>query len=449
VLIVLTIALGVPLALNLQRRVTAEIENNALVQAHAVAAAVGPDTIQPDGTANGGFLRQIADSASTSPAVRILIVNADGIVLADSAGIAVGDRYATPSRPEIRAALDGDPVSFLRYSDTEGRELIATAVPIIDEGGSDIVGAVRVTQDAKPISDSVRRVRLGLVALGLAGVAAGLVIAFGLSASLSRPLTRLANAAKRLGGGDLTTRAEVGRGPREIEELARSFDEMADRLERTVHAQRSFVANASHQLRTPLTGMKLRIEAAIDAATGEDDRHELEAADHEVDRLSKIVDRLLSISRDIEEGRPTEVDLADVVARALARWESRAERLGTRLLARGDGGTAQGNAMDLDQIVDNLLDNAISYAPGEITLESGHADGRAFVAVQDHGPGIDAEDLERVTERFYRGRGAPSGGSGLGLAIARELAEKWGGTLVVASGPGEGTRVEVRLSSSA
>jgi two-component system, OmpR family, sensor kinase len=444
---VLTIALGVPLALNLQRRVTAEIENNALVQAQAVAAAIGVDTIQPDGTANGRFLRQIADRASTSPAVRILVVNAEGIVLADSAGTSLGRSYATTSRPEIVAALGGEPVSFVRFSDTEGRELVATAVPIKDETGS-IVGAVRVTQDARPISDSVRRVRLGLIVLGLAGVGAGLVIAFGLSASLSRPLTRLASAAKRLGAGDLTTRADVVRGPREIEELARSFDEMADRLERTVQAQRSFVANASHQLRTPLTGMKLRLEAAIDAAAGEDQRRQLQAADHEVDRLSEIVDRLLSISRDIEEGRPTQVDLGDVVSRALARWESRAERLGTRLIARGTGATAQGNATDLDQILDNLLDNAISYAPGDITLESGHADGAAFVAVQDHGAGIDPQDLDRVTERFYRGRGAPTGGSGLGLAIARELAEKWGGTLDVTSRPGEGTRVEVRLTSS-
>jgi signal transduction histidine kinase len=442
---VITLALGVPLAVNLQRRVTAEIETNALVQAQAVAAAIGPDSIVSGGRSNYAELRSIADPAARLNGVRVLIVDRRGGVLVDSARMADrGEDYATLSRPEIGDALAGKPVSFTRYSDTEGRELIATAVPVRDELG-EIVGAVRITQDAQPIADSVRRVRLGLIALGAAGIVAGLVIAFGLSASLSRPLTRLAAAAKRLGGGDLATRAEVVHGAREIEDLARSFDEMADRLERTVQAQRSFVANASHQLRTPLTGMKLRLEAATDAATDEDTRRQLEAADREVDRLSEIVDRLLAVSREIEEGHPIEVDLGDVVARALARWHDRAERLHTRLLVAGEGGTAQGNATDLDQIVDNLLDNAISYAPGEVTIESGRIDGRAFIAVADRGPGIGAADIERVTERFYRGHGAAGSGSGLGLAIAHELAEKWGGSIDVQSRRGSGTRVEVRL----
>jgi signal transduction histidine kinase len=103
---------------------------------------------------------------------------------------------------------------------------------------------------------------------------------------------------------------------------------------------------------------------------------------------------------------------------------------------------------DLDQILDNLLDNATSYAPGEVTVEIGGSNGTVFVAVRDRGPGIAPQDLAHVTERFYRGRGVPSGGSGLGLAIARQLAEKWGGTLNVESAYGDGTRVEVRLDAA-
>ncbi len=136
------------------------------------------------------------------------------------------------------------------------------------------------------------------------------------------------------------------------------------------------------------------------------------------------------------------------MSRAVGRWEERARRLDTTLSAQVEAGTAQGNPTDLDQILDNLLDNAIAYAPGAISIESGSHNGHAFVAVQDHGPGIPQEELARVTERFYRGRGAPTGGSGLGLAIARDLAEKWGGTLAVTSAVGQGTRVEVRLRSA-
>ncbi|MGQ0669843.1 MAG: sensor histidine kinase, partial [Actinomycetota bacterium] len=94
------------------------------------------------------------------------------------------------------------------------------------------------------------------------------------------------------------------------------------------------------------------------------------------------------------------------------------------------------------------LENAIRYAPGHVVVESGRADGSLIVAVQDRGPGIRPDEVERVTERFYRGRGAPSGGSGLGLAIVRELAEKWGGAVEVLSPAEGGTRVEVHLAAS-
>jgi signal transduction histidine kinase len=223
---------------------------------------------------------------------------------------------------------------------------------------------------------------------------------------------------------------------------------MADRLERSVQAQREFVANASHQLRTPLTAMKLRLEGAIAEAPDEAMRQRLEAADLEVDRLSEIVDRLLVMAREIEEGISASVDLGGAVHRTVLRWNDRAGQRDSTVVARGDGGLARVDPTDLDQILDNLLDNATSYAPGEVTVETGGSNGTVFVAVGDRGPGIAPQDLAHVTERFYRGLGVPSGGSGLGLAIARQLAEKWGGTLNVESAYGEGTRVEVRLDAA-
>jgi signal transduction histidine kinase len=209
-----------------------------------------------------------------------------------------------------------------------------------------------------------------------------------------------------------------------------------------------FVANASHQLRTPLTAMKLRLQAAIADAPNAELRERLEAADREIDRLSGIVDRLLVMAREIEEGSSPYVDLATAMDRAETRRRERAGSRDSTIVTRGDGGSAHVDENDQDQILDNLLDNATAYAPGEVTLEAGGSNGRVFVAVQDRGPGIAAPDLTRVTERFYRGCGAPSGGSGLGLAIARQLAEKWGGTIEVDSVEGDGTRVEVRLDAA-
>jgi signal transduction histidine kinase len=413
-----------------------------LIQAQGIAAQIGVENIS-DATR----LEQIVTQAAAQVGGRVIAVDDRGILVADSKGPgSLGTSYATSGRPEIGHALAGTPFSEIRDSIDLGHDIMATAVPIQDE--QRLVGAVRITRSVQQANDNVRNVTLGLAAIGIAALVAGMLLAFGLAGSLSRPLTRLAAAARRLGEGDLSARAGDVSGASEVEELGQSFDEMADRLERSAQAQREFVANASHQLRTPLTAMKLRLEGAIAEAADEEIRGRLEAADQEVDRLSGIVDRLLVMAREIEEGISASVDLRDAVDRAVIRWSERAGQRDSTVVAQGDGSSARVDPTDLDQILDNLLDNATAYAPGEVTIESGGSNGRVFVAVRDRGPGIAPQDLARVTERFYRGRGVPSGGSGLGLAIARQLVEKWGGTLDVQSAHGVGTRVEVRLEAA-
>jgi signal transduction histidine kinase len=413
-----------------------------LIQAQGIAAQIGVENIS-DATR----LEQIVTQAAAQVGGRVIAVDDRGILVADSKGPgSLGTLYATSGRPEIGHALAGTPFSEIRDSIDLGHDIMATAAPIQDE--QRLVGAVRITRSVQQANDNVRNVTLGLAAIGIAALVAGMLLAFGLAGSLSRPLTRLAAAARRLGEGDLSARAGDVSGASEVEELGQSFDEMADRLERSAQAQREFVANASHQLRTPLTAMKLRLEGAIAEAADEELRGRLEAADREVDRLSGIVDRLLVMAREIEEGISASVDLREAVDRAVTRWNERAGQRDSTVVAQGDGGSARVDPTDLDQILDNLLDNATAYAPGEVTIESGGSNGRVFVAVRDRGPGIAPQDLGRVTERFYRGRGVPSGGSGLGLAIARQLVEKWGGTLDVQSAHGEGTRVEVRLDAA-
>lgn len=413
-----------------------------MIQAQGIAAQIGVENI-----ADAARLEQIVTQAAAQVGGRVIAVDDRGILVADSEGPgSIGTLYATSGRPEIGHALAGTPFSEIRDSIDLGHDIMATAVPIQDE--QRLVGAVRITRSVQQANDNVRNVTLGLAAIGIAALVAGMLLAFGLAGSLSRPLTRLAAAARRLGEGDLSARAGDVSGASEVEELGQSFDEMADRLERSAQAQREFVANASHQLRTPLTAMKLRLEGAIADAPDEELRGRLEAADREVDRLSGIVDRLLVMAREIEEGISASVDLREAVDRAVIRWNERAGQRDSIVVAQGDGGSARVDPTDLDQILDNLLDNATEYAPGEVTIESGASNGRVFVAVRDRGPGIAPQDLARVTERFYRGRGVPSGGSGLGLAIARQLVEKWGGTLDVQSEHGEGTRVEVRLDAA-
>jgi signal transduction histidine kinase len=443
ILVTVIVALEVPLAFNLQRRARAEAIGDAENGALLVAAEMGAELT----TDLPALQRYVHRNFSHTQDGRVVVVDPSGTLIADSLGPDVlGIDYATPKRPELLAVLrDKRPHSEIRHSETLGQDILVAAAPILDEGR--FFGAVRLTSGMGGVQERVRRVIAGLVIIGVASLLAGLIIAFALAGSLSRPLSKLAAAAKRLGEGDLSARADTSQGASEVAQLAESFDDMAARLEDTVKAQREFVANASHQLRTPLTGMKLRLESAIEGAPNEEVRHQLEAADKEVDRLAEIVERLLVMSRRIERGGPGEVDLGDTVRRAIDRWEERANLRGARLDSMGEGGRAVGDPADLDQVLDNLVDNALTYAPGPVLIETGRSGAKLLLAVEDRGPGIPPEERDRATERFFRGRGAPPGGSGLGLAIVRELVEKWGGEVAVTAGAQGGTRVEIRLSA--
>jgi len=443
-LLAVIIALEVPLAINLQKRAKAELETQALVQAQSLAAAIGKEGMAK----TQAKLDQVY---APQPGVRVVVVDNAGLVVADTdQNPAIGQQYVTPDRPEFEAvaASPHQATTITRYSKELGQQIIATVVPIMDE--THYYGAVRITESLAEVSANVRKTTWALIAIGLAGLLGGMFVAYLLAGSISRPLTKLADTAMQLGDGDLSVRAGDTGGATEIKELAESFDEMASRLQAAMRAQQTFVANASHQLRTPLTGMKLRIETAREDSTG-DVKHQLEAADKEVDRLSGIVDDLLATSRERESGEAKSIAVADIgqaVARAMSRWEARAAQAGSSLSASGGSGVAAADPGDLDQILDNLIDNAIHYAPGSIAIETRRETGRILLSVTDQGPGIRPEEVDLVTERFFRGRGTKQGGSGLGLAIARELAERWGGQIRVGGGPQGGTRVEILLPAA-
>jgi methyl-accepting chemotaxis protein len=230
------------LAINLQRRVQTEVRSSAEANALLVAANIGAAR-----TAHPTILqRYVTGHFPNQENGRVIVIDPDGVLIADSTGSQnLGQKYATPRRPELMRVLQTpEPTSEIRHSQTLGQDILVAAAPIIDEATS--YGAVRVSQLMGEVQDRVRRVIAGLVVIGLGALFAGLIVAFVLAGSFSRPLTKLAAVAKRLGGGDLSARAETSEGANEIVQLARSFDDMADRLEATVKAQREFVANASH-----------------------------------------------------------------------------------------------------------------------------------------------------------------------------------------------------------
>jgi signal transduction histidine kinase len=429
VLLLAIVALEVPLALNLRDRVDREVRSQALSEAE-VAAATSAGQL-----GRAGELRRIATTVARSARGRVVIVDRAGAVIADSGGEDVlGADYS--SRPEIAAALRGSTFQEQRRSQTLDAEILATALPVLARGRPE--GAVRVTQSVEAVNRATRASILGLIAIGgvvlLLGLAAGALIA----RQIAGPLRRLDEAAARVSEGDLAARARI-EGSEEQRSLATTFNQMTARLERLVAGQREFVADASHQLRTPLSGLRLRLEEARAGARDPDTEAEIDGALVEVDRLAAMVTELLVLSQAGEADAPAEqVDLAAAARRAAARFDERVSTVSGAPVPPVHCAPA-----DLDRTLDALIENALHYGGGNVTL----VPRPGAVDVLDEGPGIDPAELEQVFERFHRGSAGRAGppGTGLGLAIARELMRRWGGDVRLANRDGGGAAATVSL----
>lgn len=444
---VAVVALSIPLALNVERRAASEFQSGVLGNAAILSARIhhvlGPDE------ADRAELDRLVNTTAAELESRLVVTNAAGEVLADSAGLAApGTPYAGPQRPEFTVALfEGRIDSRRRHSETLGQELLIVTVPVVEEGR--IVGAVRVTRTQGDLAAEVRRSWLGLGLIGGVVLLAGVGLAWFLATTLARPVRRLRDVALQLGAGDLAARTSA-EGPGELASLGRSFNRMAEALQANLSAQQEFLANASHQLRTPLAGLKLRLEA-IRRGRGSTEE-EASKAEVEVDRLAELVDDLLKLARTASvESTGGAVDLADVIRQAADRWAAPAASAGITLrVDRRDTSRIWADASDIALVLDNLVENAIRYCPqgSTIVLENASGDGRALVAVTDDGPGIPPEERPRLFERFYRGTsGRRSGpGTGLGLAVVSELVRRWGGEVRVGNGPG--TRIEATFPVS-
>lgn len=270
---------------------------------------------------------------------------------------------------------------------------------------------------------------------------AGLLIA----RSIAGRLDRVRTAAGALARGDLASRVPAG-GPAELEELAGSFNAMAEGLEQLFDARRELVAWASHDLRTPLASMQAMVEALEDGL-GEPERY-LPALREQVRTLSSLVDDLFELSR-IDSGMLVlelrETPLEGLVESCVRALEPEAESRGIRLSTRIDGPSTARCAPDkVERVLLNLLTNALRHTPsdGAVAVSLDASAGAVRIAVEDSGEGLPPEAVRRMFDRFWRGdRARSGGGAGLGLAIARGLVEAQGGRIWAESRNGSGARV--------
>ena len=423
-LVMVVVPLGITFSTRERDRLVFDVERDA----QSVASRVEDDL-------ENGRNPDLADvfAAYDVEDARILVVDENGDSVADSEGRTLGRDYST--RPEIASALDGQRVTGRRWSETLGAGLVYVAIPVASSGN--IHGAVRITL---PTSAVDRRVRDTWIRLGALSVVV-LVTVGGvgriLARSVTRPVRQVEDAARRLADGDLDARAgDVGGAP-ELTDLARQFDATAERLSQMVEAQRRFVGDESHQLRTRLTALRLRLETMAPSPA---DEPKVAAALAETDRLSRLVQSLLVIARS-ESAQPqiADVDLGAVARERQDAWTDMSERAEVTLVVFGpehllvravDGG--------IEQMLDNLLSNALEVSPPASTISidvSARPGGGGRLTVTDQGPGMTEEQRAQATARFWRPPGSTSHGSGLGLAIVDHLALSGGGELALEPGP--------------
>ena len=442
IVLVLAAALAIPFGIVFAERQREQFAV-ALERDAVVLATIYEDALQHDLEIDPAP----SDTYSQHTGVRVVVVDVDGESVVDTGDVAP---RSFSSRPEIGTALDGERFSGTRYSATLEEELFVVAVPVAS--GSHVYGAVRLTVFNSDVEDQVNKMWLSLGLVVIVAVGATAVVAFAVARSVTRPIARLGETAALIADGDLSARARIADAPPELAELAATFDDMAERVESLVDSQREFVADASHQLRTPLTALRLKIEN-LEAGASSEELAALTDVVVEVERLSLVVDQLLELSRE-GHARIVPVDVGDIVAQRFSLWEPVAlERSIAFELHIPDAITCDAVAVPgaLEQVLDNLIDNALRYSSeGSSATVSVSSDGRGRcrIEVVDSGPGVPGEDLDRLFDRFWRG-GSDEPGTGLGLAIVAHLVNQSGGTITPVNVPGGGLSMIVTLASSA
>ena len=378
--------------------------------------------------------------AAAGPDAAVVVVNAAG-----QAVVATQPNLSAPD-PVLRSARAGRVVS------TQVDDADVAAAPVVADGV--IRGVVVVRRPDGPVDRRVTR--LWVVLGGIAAVALLLSVAVAVATArwIARPLRRLGTTAHRWADGSLHERADPRNGPPEVREVATALNVMAGRLDTLVHGSRAVVADVSHQLRTPLAAMRLRLELLRDEVTrsspGASVEEDIAVSLGEVDRLSRMVDGLLEVAR--AEGAASEsvpIDAAAVVRERRQAWQPVAEERGVSVDVEANGAAmASVTEGNLEQILDNLLDNSLEAMPdgGRITMSVAGDASHVTMTVTDTGVGMTADQQESAFRRFVSGRA--DGGTGLGLAIVHRLVTADGGDVSLHSDPQGGTTVTVRLPAA-
>jgi len=414
------------------------IDDAVLSLASTEAAALQADSGQPI------RVHEIAPGAGPPSFIRldkfVQITDLDGRIIARSATLGTA-RLPTP--PPLLARLrDGETV-FGTVSDFGEEPVRMVSLPVMVTEGRYAVQVAMSLDDAYAVLRAGRWLFLGmsvaiLTVIGLTGAL--------LARRVLRPIDEIVTRARRIGERNLADRLPHPGTRDEIARLVETLNEMLVRLERSFEIQRRFTADASHELRSPLSRLRAELEVTLrrERTAGEYEEA-LRSCLDEVARVQGLIEQLLELARiDTlqEPERPEPIAVSEIVAEAAAAVRSEAERRGVMLAVERSSELVVNAAPFAAKVaLANLLDNAVKFSPpgGDVRVAIRAVGEDAVIAVSDTGPGVAAEDVPRLFQRFYRGKASRATdvpGVGLGLAIARALVERQGGRITVAT-PGE------------
>jgi len=435
---------------------SADLESRARLIQHQASRHFSPLNISE--------LKRLAKTLGQPGVQRVTLILPDGTVAGDSDEDPTRmDNHA--GRPEVKEALAGETGSSVRVSSTLNANLMYVALPVDLDG--QLTGVVRLSIPLTVIDETLKGMLWKIFLAGLLIALAATPISLYISGRISRPLLQMKDNAERFASGKLDSRIRV-EGPDDVIRLAEALNQMAAQLDDRIHRlrkleniRRDFVANVSHELKTPITSIKGFVETLLGGAldSPEDSKRFLGIVAGQADRLNAIIDDLLVLSRLEQDSEKVEIiieesGLKPVLEMAIQACAPKASEKKIRVdLNCPESVTARINPQLLEQAVINLVDNAVKYSlpSTQVQVDVSSDNGEIAVVVTDEGRGIAKEHFPRLFERFYRvdsDRSREMGGTGLGLAIVKHIAQVHGGSVSVDSSVGKGSTFRIHLPAS-
>lgn len=421
-------------------------EREILYQANKIAGTIQKSEYLTDPEKKDSFEYEM-DEKSNEENFRIIVVNSAGVVVVDTNKTATGKVYIVP---EVLMALDGKDEANLRWD-----ERAVYAAAYIENGNSEKIGAVLIVSPFDEVYDLIDVInhKWMMLTIGISVIIAFIV--FFVSQLILAPLKNILETIKKISEGQLHQRIEIS-GKNEYTEIADAINNMTEQLEQVESSRQEFVSNVSHELKTPLSSIKVLCESILlqeDMPT-EMYREFLQDINSEVDRMTNIVNDLLSLVKlDHREDALNiqETDINKMIQDVMKRLYPLAEKKNIELLYESNKDmTIEADEMKLSLAISNLIENGIKYTPDngmvKVTIDGDHQN--VFITVQDTGIGISEEEQSKVFKRFYRvdkTRDRETGGTGLGLAITHATVMLHNGSIKIVSSEGNGATFIVRL----